>query len=113
MNIGGLYQIKKWFWLLYPTKDIAEASSPVDCWGNVGDATAVAVATAARYWSKELNCNVSFISQNSMFMLLEQTDKVCKILTGNGECGWIIYPENKYWAKGCIEEVNQCHILKS
>ena len=109
MNIGGLYQIKKWFWLLYPTKDIAEASSPADCWGypRLLDATTTTAAADARYWSKRFNCNVSFIPQNSMFMLLEQTDKVCKILTGNGECGWIIYPENEYWAKGCIEEVIQ------
>ena len=93
MNIGGLYQIKKWFWLLYPTKDIAEAA-----------------AADARYWSKRFNCNVSFIPQNSMFMLLEQTDKVCKILTTNGEIGWIIYPEDAEWTKGCIEEVKHVYV---
>jgi hypothetical protein len=26
MKIGGLYEIKKWFWLLFPSKDIAAAA---------------------------------------------------------------------------------------
>ena len=96
MNIGGLYQIKKWFWLLYPTKDIAEAAT-------AAAASHSPVATA-RYWSKELNCNVSFFSQNSMFMLLEQTDKFCKILTTNGEIGWILYPEDAEWSQVALRK---------
>ena len=90
MKIGSLYQIKKWFWLLYPTKDIAEAAAA----GVVAAPAPKAAALHARYYSTYFNCNVSFIPQNSMFMLLEQTDKVCKILTTNGEIGWIFYPED-------------------
>jgi hypothetical protein len=102
MNIGGLYEIKKWYWLLFPSKDIAADARMT--------AVATAVALAVSYadsWSRELNCNVSFIAQNSMFMLLEKEGIFCKILSTEGSIGWIIYPENEHWTKNCIEEVNQ------
>ena len=99
MNIGSLYQINKFHWFLYPSKDIAAA----------GRARAAAlVATNTERWSaqlsKQFNCNVSFIAQNSMFVLLEQDGKYYKVLSTEGNIGWIIYPENEHWAKGCIEE---------
>jgi hypothetical protein len=102
MKIGSLYEIKKWYWLLFPSKDIAAATSPRTCDTPSAEATAGGYAD---YWSREFNCNVLFIPQNSMFMLLEQDGKYCKILTTNGELGWISYPVNEVWAKGCIEEV--------
>ena len=102
MKIGSLYEIKKWYWLLFPSKDIALVASAA---AAVGTESAGDVASYADYWSREFNCNVSFVPQDSMFMLLEQDGKYCKILTTNGELGWIIYPKEVEWANGCIEEV--------
>jgi hypothetical protein len=87
MNIGKLYQVKKLYWMLFPSKEIATVAEPL-----------------AAYCSKKYNCNVSYISPKSIFVFLEQDEKVIKILTTNGELGWI----NLYgWCKDDIEEVNQ------
>ena len=90
---GKLYQVKKYFWYLYPSKETA--------------ADAAAAVSATAYWSKEFNCNVTYISPNSIFCLLESNGKFLKVLTTNGEIGWMIYPKKQPWTKGCIEEVNQ------
>jgi hypothetical protein len=93
MNIGKLYQAKELYWMLYPSKDIAAAAP-----------AAVAASTTAAYYSKKYNCNVSYISPNSIFVFLEQDGYCCKILSTNGELGWINLAG---WCKDDIEEVNQ------
>jgi hypothetical protein len=97
MKIGKLYQVKKYYWLLYPSKDIAAL---------VGPSAAAEAASDAAYYSKRFNCNVSYIEPNSIFCLLEQNGKFCKILSTNGELGWI-YLVDFYKDKDDIEEVNQ------
>ena len=107
MKIDGLYEIKKWFWLLFPSKDIAadaEERFDADTHPFVL-AEVVAAVSYADYWSNRFSCNISYISPNSIFCLLEQDGKYCKILTTSGSIGWIIYPENEHWTKNCIEEV--------
>ena len=105
MKIGKLYQVKKYFWYLYPSKDIAVAARPATD-NPAGELIAVASVSVAyaKYWSKELNCNVSYISPNSIFCLLEKDEKYCKILSTNGELGWIYLAD---WCKDDIEEVNR------
>ena len=96
MEVGKLYKTKKYYWFLYPSQDIAEAAY---------DAAAASASTsdaAAVYWSKRLECNVSFIPQKSMFMLLEQSGKFCKVLSTEGMVGWIILD---LWCKKDIVEV--------
>ena len=107
MEIGKLYQLKEDYWLLFPSKDIAaDAEERFDADKHPFVlAVAALAASYADYWSRKFNCNVSFIPQNSIFMLLEQDGKYCKILTTSGSIGWIIYPENEHWTKNCIEEV--------
>jgi hypothetical protein len=95
MKIGKLYQVKKYYWLLYPSKDIADAFL---------FASLDTAAAAAAYYSKEYNCNVSYLNPNSIFCFLEQNEKFIKILSTNGELGWI-YLSDFY--KNYIEEVNQ------
>jgi hypothetical protein len=105
MNVGKLYQIKKYFWFLYPSKDIAaivEAAVATDV--PVVDTAAAYAARLSAHWSKHFNCKVSYIGPNSIFMLLEQDEKYCKILSTNGEVGWIILAP---WCENDIEEVNQ------
>ena len=86
---GKLYQIKKYYWMLFPTKETASSS---------------AVASTA-YLSKQFNCNVTYISPNDIFCLLEQDGNFMKVLTINGEIGWMIYPKDLIFTNGYIEEV--------
>jgi hypothetical protein len=106
MNIGKLYQVKKFYCFLYPSKEIAVASVFRD--GEASAAAALGVDPAApdyaANYSKYFNCNVSYISPNSIFVFLEKDEKVIKILSTNGEVGWI-YLSDFY--KDDIEEVNQ------
>ena len=101
MNVGKLYQVKKYFWLFYPSKEIAaDTDHSFTTMEAIGE-------ELVEYWSKKFNCNVSYFSPTSMFMLLEKDEKYCKVLTTNGKLGWIVYPENEDWCKDDIEEVNQ------
>ena len=99
MQIGKLYQIKNYFWLLYPSKDIAARSILHVARYGAGEIAAL---------SKRFNCNVSCIDPSSIFFFIEEDlqedGKYLKVLTTNGELGWIRYPEDKEWAKS-IEEV--------
>jgi len=121
MKIGKLFQFKKYFWLLYPSKDIAVAvgaaiaaadtdtaalgTAALPLSGPATTRTALAdAADRAAYLSNRFKCNVSYIESNSVFCLLEKDEKYCKILSTNGEVSWI-YLAN--WCKDDIEEVNQ------
>jgi hypothetical protein len=104
MKIGKLYQVKKYFWLIYPSKDIATAAvalAPAVA-PAVWELRAGVAAAHADYWSKKLNCNVSYIEPNSMFVLFERDGEYCKVLSTNGSIGWIILDD---WYKDDIEEV--------
>ena len=81
MNIGKLYQVKEFFWFLYPSKEIVSAATIA--------AVARLLDTGAPYWSNRFKCNVSYISPNSVFCLLEKDGVFIKVLTTNGELGWI------------------------
>ena len=101
MNIGKLYQFKKLCWMLFPSKDIADAL--LFAAARTGGAqVAAADATTAAYYSNKYNCNVSYIEPNSIFVFLEQDGYCCKILTTNGELGWIYLAD---WLIEDIEEV--------
>jgi len=83
MKIGSLYQFKKYFWVLYPSKETI-------------------------VHPKEIK--VSYVTEKSLFVLLEQDKLSCKILTADGNIGWVAYSESEdaEWCKGCIEEINPC-----
>ena len=98
MQVGKLYQVKKLFWLLFPSKEIVATAVATAADGD---------ATDADYWSKYFNCNVTYISPKDIFCLIEKDGKYLKVLTTNGELGWIIYDEDQDWTKGTIEEVNE------
>jgi len=102
MNIGSLYRIKQLYWLLFPSQEKAVAAALVF---GTPQASLTDVRDRADYWGKKLKCNFSFLSPESIFAPLEQKNKVLKVLTTNGEIGWMIYPEKEIWTNGCIEEV--------
>ena len=106
MTKNGLYQIKKRFWLLYPSKDIAHAAYARWCDASAAEKGAPPVPSAA-YCSRQLNCNITYISPNDIFCLLEEDGKFLKVLSTNGELGWMIYRKSEYWARDCFEEVKE------
>jgi hypothetical protein len=88
MKIGKLYQVKEYFWFLYPSKDIA---------------TAAAAVIAAAYWSKQYNCEVTYFSPDSYIVFLEEDTKFKKVLTSTGKLGWVWFDESY---NHCFEEVS-------
>jgi hypothetical protein len=107
MNVGKLYQAKNYYWMLYPSKDVAaHAANTALSDGRIPSAHASPVERAAAYYSKRFKCNASYISPNSVFVLLEQDGEFIKILSANGEVGWI-YRSLSDWWKDDIEGVNQ------
>jgi len=106
MEIGKLYQTKELYWLIYPSKDIAyDALTDAEATGALVALAAAATRltpAAAAYYSKRFNCNVSYLNPKSIFCFLEKNGKFCKILSTEGNIGWIHYES---WGKNDIEEV--------
>ena len=114
LNVGKLYQIKQHFWYIYPSWYIATAIGHVarrwcpTATGPWATDAAMLAAADSTFWSMQYTCNITYISPNSIFCLVEveQDKKYLKVITTNGEIGWMRY-EEKDWAKGCIEEVKE------
>lgn len=85
MEIGKLYKSKEFYWMLYRSED------------EIDIALSAIPATWARNWIK-----ASYIPPNSLFVLLEQKQKHCRVLSPEGTIGWIHLAE---WCKDDIEEV--------
>ena len=88
MSIGSLYKVKKYFWLLFPTKEAAAVAH-----GVVTAAVWDALAYAA-YWSKRYNCEVTYFSPDSIVVFLEEDGKLKKVLTSDGLVGWTWFDED-------------------
>ena len=101
MNIGSLYQVKKRFWLLFPTKETADLDGFDHASGYADNENAAWFWCAALY-SRKYNCNVSWFSPESFVVFLEEDGKLKKFLTSEGLIGWT--QVNKAWL-GCFEEV--------
>lgn len=85
MEIGKLYKTKEFYWMLYRSED------------EIDIALSAVPAIWARNWIK-----ASYIPPNSLFVLLEQKQKHCRVLSPEGTIGWIHLAE---WCKDDIEEV--------
>lgn len=98
LNIGSLYKVKQYFWSLFPTKETAalcDASFALTY--NLSFA-----ASAADYWSRKYNCEVTYFSPDSIIVFLEEDGELKKVLTSEGRIGWIWFKE-KY--NNSFEEV--------
>ena len=93
MNIGSLYKVKKYFWLLFPTKEIAAAAA---------NPFAVFELAFAANWSRAYNCEVTYFSPESFIVFLENDGKLKKVLTSGGKIGWIWFADHY---NDCFEEV--------
>jgi hypothetical protein len=90
MNIGNLYTVKKWFWLLFPTKEIAAAYTEA----TSERSSASYHQPAASYWSKRFNREVVCFPPDSIVVFLEEDGKLKKVLTSDGLVGWTWFTEN-------------------
>ena len=101
MNKNRLYQVKQYYWLLYPTNQATAASPFAISLGMHGTADDAAHYTA--HWSKEFNCNVTYLSLNTILFPVEIHEKFIKVISTEG-VGWMIVGD---WAKECFEEVKE------
>ena len=99
MNIGSFYQVKKYFWLLFSTK---ETTAILGDYHAPGFADNEEAAWYAAKYSRLCNCNVTWFSPESFVVFIEEDGKLKKFLTSEGLIGWI--QVNKAWL-GCFEEV--------
>lgn len=92
MEVGKLYKTKQFYWMLYRSEDDADISR---C------AVEGANAALAQFWSARRQ-NLPCIPPNSLFVVLEQKWKRCKVLSVEGNVGWIYLAD---WYRDDIEEV--------
>lgn len=95
-KIGSLYQVKDGYWLVFSSKEAAAHTALIYKFFASSDVRPVrhlAANSSAVYWNKRYNCNVSYISPNDIFVLLEINGINNKVLSCNGEIGWIFAPE--------------------
>ena len=99
MNIGSFYTVKEYFWLLFPTKETADATAAATA-ATAG--VVFAADDAAAYWSTQLNCEVTYFPLDSIVVFLEEDGELKKVLTSDGKIGWIWFTEIY---NDCFEEV--------
>jgi hypothetical protein len=85
MNIGSLYTVKKYFWLLFPTKALTVGDElHADGHGHAIPFAAFA-SIAADYWSRRYNCEVTYFCPDSIVVFLEEDGNYKKVLTSDGK----------------------------
>lgn len=87
-QIGSLYQVKNYQWLIFPTKELAEAEKE-------GPKSSASSVQWAKLYSKKWNLNVFVLYKHDLFVLLEVDGAIKKLLTHKGEIGWIWFLENQ------------------
>ena len=93
MNIGSLYNVKEWHWLLFPTRKTARRPPAP---------SADFTLAVAAYFSKEFRCEVTYFSHDSVVLFLEEDGEYKKVLTSDGRIGWTWFEER---FNDCFEEM--------
>ena len=99
MNIGSLYKVKEWSWLLCPTKETAAAVRRDKATAIEDLATS---AASAAWYSKRFNCEVTYFPLDSYIVFLEEDGELKRVLTSEGLIGWTWFNEVY---NDCFEEV--------
>jgi hypothetical protein len=102
MNIGSLYQVKKYFWLLFPTK--AFISTVIEDARDAVSVHALGAADYAAWYSRKYSCNVTWFPPDSFVVCLEEDGDYKKFLTSEGLIGWIRFGEHESYNES-FEEV--------
>ena len=98
MNIGSLYRVKKFYWLLFSSKERTT---------HVVLVQSAQADQEAAYFSKRYNENVTYFSPDSNVVFLEEGEKdkkIRRVLISEGLIGWTWFDE-RY--NDCFEEVKQ------
>lgn len=90
MNIGSLYKVNRYYWLLYYSKEI---TTKLYSFAELSNESDIADRNSA-FWSNLYDCEITYFSPETIFMLLEEDGNVKKILTKEGKIGWIGFNEN-------------------
>jgi hypothetical protein len=96
VNIGKIYRVKKYFWLLYSAKDGVAGVRQLDHVAQEAVAKSLVVLLRNRY-----SCDVTYFSPDSYIVFLEQDGEYYKILTADGLIGRVLINENH---DDCFEE---------
>ena len=105
MKIGSLYTVKKYFWLLFPTRETVPTAAlavSLDASPTSGRIIAPTAALAADFWSKHFNCEITYFSPDSIIIFLEEDGIYKKVLTADGRIGWTCF-DGSY--NECFEEM--------
>jgi len=97
LKIKALYEIKGFFWLLYSEYSFLKTMDVGRFVHASGDEEYTRMRAVQH--SKHFKCNVSYVSPNSIFMLLDRDGVFLKILSADGQVGWIAYPEDEPWVR--------------
>jgi hypothetical protein len=85
LKIGGLYQVNKNIWVMYASYSEAE---------NASIATIDPKAFSA--FSSILKGNIRYLKPNERFVALEDTNHIVKLLSEDGEVGYISVASERY-----------------
>ena len=96
MNIGSLYTVKKFFWLLFPTRESAPTVR------SAAFPSATGAADDADFWSECFNCEITYFSPDSIIVFLEEGGICKKVLTSDGRIGWTWFDASH---NNCFEEM--------
>jgi len=103
MKIGKLYQSKKYFWMLYPSIEIAE----LEGYGPIGETCNTAMM-AVKVRSANRRSTMSYITPNSVLVVLNQQNRCYKVLTIEGTVGWpCLHSDYKSDYKDDIKEIDE------
>ena len=110
IQVGDIVKTEDFYLLLFPTQKAAArarartagAAGWVTAGGAAGWVTAgeaavaaasaasVAAAAAADYWSRQLNCSVSYIEPTQPMFVVEVCGALIRVLIPGDKSGWII-----------------------
>jgi len=97
MKIGSLYTVKKFYWLIFPTKEIAAVILLPD------EYAAATSPDLVDFWSVNLkHYEVTWFEPNEYIIFLEEDGKYKKVLISDGRIGWTWF-DAAY--NNCFEEV--------
>lgn len=95
---GKRYRISRYSWFLFPSLETATIPSNA--------CAARDPAAMASYWSKQLNCDVSFLNEADTIMVVEVTGIQVKAVNQEGQSGWINFPADEAWTEDTITEIS-------
>lgn len=105
---GRLYKTLSRCWIMFRTReDVARVSISAVSISAVSDfALTITAPLHVAILSSTLNCVVSFLPEDSSFMVVEVSeDGFVKVIDENGECGWNRLPHSNAFDDRPITEV--------